>query len=153
MSHTTRTHRLGTLLTMAALLLSSLAPIAQHVCAQMMQQGSMTSMLVCCCPTDSGETEDTHDAHDAAPCPDHAPEPSDVFLSGETCCDIEMQQAASEAVHPRATLAHDIQIAPAAAHVLPTLDVKDAVIGPLSDRAPPVTALQSLVIRNSSFLI
>ncbi|MES3630378.1 MAG: hypothetical protein PPP56_09455 [Longimonas sp.] len=153
MRHLSHTHRIGTLLTMAALLLSSLAPIAQHVCAQMMQQGSTTSMLMCCCPTDSGEAENTHDAHDAAPCPDHAPEPTDVFVSGEACCDIEMQQAASEAVHPRATVVHDMQVASASLHAAVAPNVQHATVAPLSDRAPPLTARQSLVIHNSSFLI
>lgn len=114
----------------------------------------MTSMLVCCCPADGDEAQSGHDAHDdAVPCHEHAPEPADVLVSGDTCCDLEMQQAASEAVHPRATVVHDMQVASASLHAAVAPNVQHATVAPLSDRAPPLTARQSLVIHNSSFLI
>lgn len=114
----------------------------------------MTSMLVCCCPAGAEEAPSNHGAdNDAVPCHEHAPEPADVLVSGDTCCDLEMQQAASEAVHPRATVAHDMQVASASLHAVAVPNVQHATVAPLSDRGPPLTARQSLVIRNSSFLI
>lgn len=129
--------------------------MVQHVCAQMMQEGSIPSMLVCCCPADSDEAHDDH----SEPCPDHAPEPadglvSDVLLSGDACCDVEMQQASDEAIHPRIAAASDMQVPLAASMQATSIPhAQRTVVTLLSDRAPPLTALQSLFIRNSSFLI
>ncbi len=155
-------YRLGVAFVLVALLMSSLAPMVQRVCAQMSTTHAqhMDAAAPCCHAEHAGAHHDG-----AAPCPestDRDSEPNcedrtrgaspNATLGTDQCCDLHLDQHSAEATAPRTVLVPVLLSALAPVSAV-AIDVPpERRTRALSSRGPPRAAALPLFLHHAALL-
>jgi hypothetical protein len=161
-AYTPHHYRLGVTFVLVALLMSSLAPVVQRVCAQMgtMHAQHMDATAPCCHAEHAGAHHDG-----TVPCPEspdrdsepdcedrsHSTSPN-ATLGTDQCCDLHLDQHTAEATAPRVVLV------PAPYSTLASIPAVAIDAPPerraraLSSRGPPRTATTPLFLQHAALL-
>jgi hypothetical protein len=155
-------YRFGVAFVLGALLMSSLAPVVQRVCAQMSTTHAQhMDAAAPCCHAEHAEAH--HDG--SAPCPespDRDSEPNcedrthgtspNATLGTDQCCDLHLNQHTDEATAPRVVLVPVLHSALASVPAVAIDAPPERSTGTLSSRGPPRQASIPLFLQHAALL-